>query len=151
MSGMLLEMQNRPDAARQRYEQALAADPNAGVAANNLAMILLNSSGNLDTALRLAQTAKAQLPDVGDVSDTLGLVYYRKGLQPLAIRAFNDGLVKEPNNASFMAHLGLAYAKHGEFAKARETLQKALAISQDFHDVNEARAMLASLTNSGGD
>ena len=32
MSGMLLEMQNRPDAARQRYEQALAADPNAGVA-----------------------------------------------------------------------------------------------------------------------
>jgi Flp pilus assembly protein TadD len=149
MIGMLLEMQKRTDAARQRYEQALSVNPNAGVAANNLAMILVQGGGNLDTALKLAQTARSQLPNVGDVSDTLGLVYYRKGLSTLAVGAFQESVTKEPNNPSFIAHLGLAYAKAGELAKARESLQKAFSLSQDFADAAEARAMLASLGSKG--
>jgi tetratricopeptide (TPR) repeat protein len=150
MIGMLLEMQKRPDAARQRYEQALSVDPNAGVAANNLAMILVQGGGNLDTALKLAQTARSQLPNVGDASDTLGLVYYRKGLAPLAVDAFQESVNKEPNNPAFLAHLGLAYAKSGETAKARESLKKAFAISSNFPDADEARSTLATLVNGRG-
>jgi Flp pilus assembly protein TadD len=114
-------------------------------------MIYVETGGNLDVALKLAQVARAQLPGVPEVSDTLGLVYFRKGLALLAIGAFQDSVAKDPRNPGYHAHLGLAYAKSGEPDKARESLKKAFALGQTFPDVDEAKAALATLTSSRGD
>ena len=69
MIGMLHEARKDRDAARRAYEQALASDPQAGVAANNLAWIYA-ADGKLDEALRLATTAQASLRRRPEAEDT---------------------------------------------------------------------------------
>ena len=85
------EMQGNTAAARQRYEHIVRIDPNAAVACNNLAYIYAEHGGNLDVALQLAQRARQKLPDAPQIADTLGWVYYRKGLAQLAVPMFQRG------------------------------------------------------------
>ena len=144
MIGILLEIENKRDEARKRYEQVIALDSRAPVAANNLAWIYAETGGNLDVALQLAQTAKAQLPDTPEVDDTLGWIYYKKGVQTLAIAAFRASVDKDPKNATYLTHLGLAYAKNGDVLKARETLENALKADPNAHGADEARKVLGA-------
>jgi Tfp pilus assembly protein PilF len=143
--GMILQMQNRLPEAQKQYERALEIDRNAAAAANNLAWMLAEQGANLDSALQLAQTAKSRLPDSPQVDDTLGWVYYKKGLATLAIASFERSVAKDPSNAGYLYHLGLAQLKNGDKVKARESLQKALAAKADFQDAADARKVLAGL------
>ena len=144
MIGVLLEIENKRDEARKRYEQVLALDSRSPVAANNLAWIYAETGGNLDLALQLAQTAKEQLPDTPEVDDTIGWIYYKKGIQTLAIASFRASVDKDPKNATYQTHLGLAYAKNGDMLKARETLGNALKADPNAHGADEARKILGA-------
>ena len=86
--GILLQMQNRLPEAQKKHERVIENNPNAGVAANNLAWLYADQNARLDTALQLAQTAEGQIPDRPEVDDTLGWVYDKKGLATLAIASF---------------------------------------------------------------
>jgi tetratricopeptide (TPR) repeat protein len=145
MVATILDYQNRKDEARKRYEQILAVDPEAPVAANNLAWMLAESGGNLDIALQLAQTATRKLPDNPDVSDTLGWIYYRKGLASHSIPAFQKSVEKNPKSATYRYHLGLAFAKVGDVKSARAELEEAAALAPDSEDGKAARQALESL------
>ena len=142
---ILLELQHKPDEAKARYEKALAVDSHAAVAANNLAQLYADRNENLDTALQLAQTAKAGLPKSPEVDDTLGWVYYKKGLSTLAIEALKQSAAADPQNASYLYHLGLAYKQNGDRFLARQTLEKALKLQPDFSGADDARKALASV------
>ena len=145
MLGMLLQVSNRPVDAEPHYEQALNIDPTAAVAANNLAWIYAETGGSLDTALQLAQTAKLQLPDLPEVDDTLGWIYFKKEMMTLAVPRLEESVRKTPRNPVYLFHLGMAYAKQDQVEKARESLQKALAIDSNFANAEEAKATLATL------
>ena len=69
--------------------------------------------------MQLAQTAKAQLPNQHEVDDTLGWIYYKKGMQTRAIESFENSTLKQPTNALYAYHLGLAYYKNGDTVKAK--------------------------------
>ncbi len=129
---MILQIQNRPAEARARYEKVLAMDPMAAVAANNLAWIYAEDGGNLDVALGLAQTAKSRLANSSEVGDTLGWVYYKKGLPALAVPIFRDSVEQSPTIAIYRYHLGLAYAKNGDRNEARQALEQALHLDPQF-------------------
>ncbi len=77
--------------------------------------------------------------------DTLGWVYYKKGLYDSAIGEFSDSLAKIPDNAAVIYHLGMAYYKKGDTARAREQLEKALSLQTDFPGSEEAKKVLAEL------
>ena len=143
--GIILELQNRTAEAQKKYEEIIQMDPGAAVAANNLAWIYAEQNLNLETALQLAETAKGKLRDVPQVDDTLGWVYYKKGLFPLAISSFERSVKGDPKNAGYHYHLGLAYAKSGDKVKARESLQKAAELGGDSKDATEAKKVLATL------
>jgi tetratricopeptide (TPR) repeat protein len=153
MVGILLELQGKRAEARKQYEEVLALDPRAAVAANNLACIYVDSGGNLDIAQQLAQSAKAMLPNVPQVNDTLGWIFYKKGLtslavEPLRLAVDQDKDPKNPRfqkNPAYQFHLGMALAKSGKNAEARTALQAALALKQPFAGEDEARKTLASL------
>jgi Flp pilus assembly protein TadD len=145
MVGMLLEMQKKLPEARAKYEQIIAIDPHAAVAANNLAWIYAESGENLDVALRLAQTAKSRMPDRAEVNDTLGWIYHKKGLGSQAVVALRDAVDKDPQNASFQYHLGMAHAATGDAVQARAALQKALLLASEFDGAAEAKAALSKL------
>lgn len=146
MAAILLEQEGKHPEARKHYEEALAIDSRAAVPANNLAWLMTETEGDLDVALHLAQTAKAGLPEQPEISDTLGWIYYRKGLTTLAITSLKQSVAANPHNPLFQYHLGLAYAKNGEKDRARQLLQGALAISADFEGANDARTALESIT-----
>ena len=80
MVALILQAQNRPGEAQSQYEHILATSPRSVVAANNLAWLSAERGGNLDVALGLAQTAAQQAPDEPKMNDTLGWIYYKKGL-----------------------------------------------------------------------
>jgi tetratricopeptide (TPR) repeat protein len=144
--GMLFATQHDSGKARAHYERALAIDANAAVAANNLAELTVSEGGNLDVALKLAQTAKARLPNQPEVNDTLGWIYCQKGLASLAIAPLEQSVVKDPENRGYLAHLGIAYAKNGDKVKARGLLERALAHGDDFTEAKDARSALAGLS-----
>ncbi|MBV9508502.1 MAG: tetratricopeptide repeat protein [Acidobacteriia bacterium] len=123
---LALDSVGRKSEARQAYQAALKADPNNGIALNNLAFLLADTGGDLDQALTLAQRAKQLLPNVPDVSDTLGLIYLRKNLSDNAIDIFKDLVTKAPKQSTFRYHLGMALSQKGDKPRALEELQKAL-------------------------
>jgi tetratricopeptide (TPR) repeat protein len=145
LAGVLLQLQHKPNEAKAHFQKALEIDPRAAVAANNLAWLYAEGNENLDIALQLAQTAKAQLPDRHEVDDTLGWVYYKKGLSTLAVAAFQRSVQLQPDNASYVGHLGLAYAQNGDKFKARQSLERALTLKADFDGADEARKVLKSI------
>jgi tetratricopeptide (TPR) repeat protein len=145
LAGVLLQLQNKPNEAKALFQKALDVDSRAAVAANNLAWLYAEDNEKLDIALQLAQTAKAGLPDRHEVDDTLGWVYYKKGLSTLAVAAFQRSVHLQPDNPSYVGHLGLAYAQSGDKDKARQTLERALKIKADFDGADEARKILKSI------
>ena len=136
---------NRRAEAKARYQRVLGIDPNAAVAANNLAWMQAEDGDNLDVALQHAQTAVARLPESAEVSDTLGFVYHAKGLYSQAISAFQTSIKLDPRNPIYHYHLGLSYARSGDAAQAKRSLSSALGLSPSFVVAGDARATLASL------
>ena len=145
MVAMALHAQGRVAEAEKKYEEILRIDSRAPVAANNLANLYLERGANIDVALQLAQTAKGGLPDRPEINDTLGWVYYQKGMMTSAIGPLLQATDKAPGNAVFQYHLGMAYARSGDKLKARATLQAALKLNPAFPGAEEARRTLASL------
>jgi tetratricopeptide (TPR) repeat protein len=143
--GTLYDMQKKFDLSEKHYRAALETNPDFVAAANNLAYLLAIKGDNFDEALGLAQKAKEKLPDNPGVMDTLGLIYYKKGLYDIAIQEFTDSLEKMPDNATIHYHLGMAYYKKGNKELARVELEKALSLNDSFDGSEEARKILAEL------
>jgi tetratricopeptide (TPR) repeat protein len=145
MSGMILQAQGDVSQARDRFERALAVDPRAAVAANNLAWIQAEAGENLDIALQLAQTAVAASPDTPEITDTLGWIYYRKSLPQQAIAQFLRSVERSPETPLYHYHLGLAYILAGEADRGRAALQKGLAVGADPSLAADIQRALADL------
>jgi tetratricopeptide (TPR) repeat protein len=143
--GLLHEMLNEPAKAKEAYEKVVALDSSAGVASNNLAWMYAQDGGDLNVALKLAQAAKAKMPDRPEVNDTLGWIYVKKGLGSLAVQPLQQAISARPQRPAYHYHLGMAYVATGDKQKARESLEKALSLDSNFNGANEARKALADL------
>lgn len=143
--GIIYEKQKRYDLSEKHYRVALEVNPEFAAAANNLAFILADQNKQLDEALSLARMAKEKLPNSPYVMDTLGWVYYKKGLFGSAIGEFSDCLTRIPENPAVIYHLGMAYYKNGDAQKARVALEKALGLDENFNGAEQARQVLAGL------
>jgi len=148
MIAVILRKEGKTEEAVAHYLKVLEIDPNAPIAANNLAWIYAEKGTDLDQAVILARIAKRRLPEVPDVSDTLGWAYYRNGepnMLKLAVPLLQEAVAKVPNNPLFRYHLGAAYAKSGQTADARRELQKALELDSKCVGASESKRLLGSL------
>jgi tetratricopeptide (TPR) repeat protein len=148
MSGIISQVQGQLPLARQRFEQAVAADSHAAVAANNLAWIYVESGEKLGEAMKLAQTAAEALPESAEVLDTLGWVYYKNDLPALAISPLTRAVEKDPKHAVYHYHLGMAQAKAGNTPHAQRSLSRALELGSALPWAKDARAALSSLNTT---
>ena len=146
MVGMILQMQNKTQEAELQFEAILERHPKAAAAANNLARLYADRGQDLDRALTLALLAREQMPEEAQVDDTLGWVYYKKGLPESATPELERSVQKQPGNAVFHYHLGMAYAATGQAAKARRELEHALKLQPQFDGADLARRTLRSLS-----
>lgn len=150
LEGSLWEQKQDLRRAQKAYESALRVKPDDPLASNNLAYVLLETGGNADIALPLAQTARRALPEVSNVADTLGWAFYQKGVYPSAITNLQDALRlsaknKEPENPLYHYHLGMAYAKAEQPGRAREQFERVLKIDPKYVNAAEVRKELAQL------
>jgi tetratricopeptide (TPR) repeat protein len=115
-------MGNHP-AAIARYRSWLEVDGSSVVALNNLAYLVAMESP--DEALKLAQQAVELAPDDAAVRDTMGWVYYRKGIYRSAVEHLKISVAKE-STPQHQFHLAMAYMKVGDHDLGRQMLMTAL-------------------------
>ncbi len=143
--GMVLNSEGKIDEANKEYRKVLALSPKHPLAANNLAANLADGGGNLDEALKFAQIAREAAPEEPSVGDTLGWIYYKKGLIDTAYPLIADAAVKSKNNASIRYHYGMVLAKKGKNKEAAAELKAALALDPKFPGADEAKKTVAGL------
>jgi tetratricopeptide (TPR) repeat protein len=117
------------DAAADYYHRTLAIRADEPVSENNLAALYGDQGrGNAEEAIRLAQDVVRRYPNEPGFADTLGWVYYRKGLNDAAVeqlqRAVTLAAKRGGDNSLYRWHLGAALAAKGDRAAARRELQK---------------------------
>ena len=143
--GMIYDSKKDSEKAQHHYRAALDVDPGFAPAANNLAYLLADLNGDLNEALKLANIAKKANPDDPSIADTLGWVYYKRGLYPNAVSELSFAAEKLPENATVRYHLGMSHLKNGDKEKARQELEKALSLDSSFEGSAEATNALAGL------
>jgi tetratricopeptide (TPR) repeat protein/Zn-dependent protease with chaperone function len=142
---LTLDAGGRMAEARSAYEDALKLDPRNGVALNNLAYLLSETGGDLDQALTYVQRAAQILPNLDEVRDTLGLIYFKKGLTDQAISTFSQLVSKPAAKSSYHYHLALALNQKGDGFGARRELFEALKNSPSAEESRKIDGLLRSL------
>jgi tetratricopeptide (TPR) repeat protein len=157
MIGMLYDAKQDHTAAADSYRKALERDQGTVIAANNLAWLYaVQGIGNLDEAVRLAQGVVQKHPQVAGFVDTLGWVYYKKGLNAVAVEQLQKAVTldeaaankaKVSPSPTYRYHLGMALKAKGDKEGAKRELGVALRLADKvpFRDADEARKALATL------
>jgi len=143
--GELLDGTGKREEAKPIYEQILKIQPDHPVALNNLAFIKAEEGVDLDQALTMAQRALQKLPNSSDVADTLGWIYIKKNLSEDAVRVFKDLVGKEPKNATFHYHFGMALLQKGDRPTAKKELEAAMQNSPSRDEVGKIRDLLQKI------
>ena len=142
--GLVLDSAGKWPEAKQVYSATLKMDPNNAVSLNNLAFLMAEhgDTGDLDTALTMAQKAKQLLPNLPEVSDTLGWIYLKKNLSGDAVDIFKELVAKVPNSSTFRFHLAKAYYQQGDKVRAKSELQSALKLSPTAYEKAQIEDLL---------
>ena len=150
--GILEDTRGNAAAAEQNYRKSLEIDPKMPIAANNLAWLIAEKQGNLDEALKLAQTAVDRNQNVAGYYDTLGWVYHKKGLHLPAVEQLRKAVALDDAEAgnsepAYRLRLGIALASSGDKDSARRevavSLQNGSRLTR--REVQEAKNLLAGL------
>ncbi len=144
----MLNTMGQTDRAIKEYETVLRDNPQALVAANNLASMLADKKGDppsLERALALSRDFEKVAPHPFFL-DTLGWVYLKMGRSDDALRVIRQAVAKAPQHPVLNYHLGMAYYRAGEAKQARIYLEKAVHAGQAFPGLDEARTVLTTLS-----
>jgi len=143
--GLVLDQAGRWTEAKQVYEAVLRLDSNDPVVLNNLAFLMAEHNGDLDDALGKAQRAKQLMPEMTEISDTLGWIFLKKNLSDSALDTFRELVSKAPNQSTYRYHLGMALAQKGDKIKAIQELQEALKYNPSKNERDQIQQLLSKL------
>ena len=110
--------------AKAEYEAMIEANPDNGIALNNLAWMYAEEGD--PRAVEYAERAVALLPESGNVADTLGWALYKSGENSRAIEVLRGAVEMTPADPTIRYHLALALAAAGENAEALKLLREVL-------------------------
>ncbi len=146
----LFERLGKTEDAIQVYEDELRKNPEADVAANNLAMLLITYKKD-SQSLDRAKTLSARFAGSTNAAflDTYGWVLYKRGESAAAVTALQTALSKTPDSPISLYHLGMAQASAGQDDAARESLMRSLKSGKSFFGMDEAKATLDKIATVG--
>jgi len=154
--GILEESLGNALDAEKEYRRALEIAPGSPIAANNLAWLLAANGGNLDEALRLAQTVVNKNQSIAGYHDTLGWIYFKKELYSPAVEQFKRAVALDEaesnrsgnqTNSAYRLRLGMALASAGDKPSARREVEISLQNGRNLseQETQDAKNLLASL------
>jgi tetratricopeptide (TPR) repeat protein len=133
MAGVL-EALGRLDEAQERYESILAEYPDAIDAASRLAVLLVTRGRSANVARHVLGEALRVAPGDPRVSDAYGWVQLHREQVPAALQFLQSATRQEPDNPTYLYHLGVAYSRAGQAALARDAFTRALRLGTAFPD-----------------
>jgi len=110
----------------ESMKKVISLDPDHASALNYLGYTYAEMGENLDEAEQLTNKALSLKPDDGFITDSLGWVYYKKGLYRQAVETLEKAVELTSYDPVITQHLGDAYIKDRQYKKALETYKKAL-------------------------
>lgn len=137
--------------AMESYRAALRVDPEQLAAANNLAMMLLQQTNQIDEAYQVISVAQKKYPNHAAIADTLGWVLYHRGEYRAAKEALMRSLALQPDNPETLYHLGATCFALGDMTEAERNLNLALGRSSTFSGADKARELLHGLATKNGE
>jgi tetratricopeptide (TPR) repeat protein len=140
-----MESVGQEHVALKLYRHAQELQPADPRVLNNLAYAIVETNGNIDEAMRLAQFAVKNSPDQPNFADTLGCVYLKKNLTDGAVQLFSTLVKKHPDDPTFRYHLGAALFQKGDVEGARVALRVALGNKPAKDEADQIRQLLARL------
>ncbi|HWP47072.1 MAG TPA: tetratricopeptide repeat protein [Candidatus Limnocylindrales bacterium] len=137
--GLAYSLQNNPEAAMEAYQQAIRLDPKYGKAYFNLGTLFLKKGellapdspdlpDVLAKAVECLEYAVRYLPDSTKALWNLYEAYRLNAQFDKALAILLKLKEIESEDASLMNHLGICYAKLGDYDHAIESWEKALAL-----------------------
>ncbi|MEM7540198.1 MAG: tetratricopeptide repeat protein [Pseudomonadota bacterium] len=141
-----LERTGRLDEAIAQYEGILEQTPDSLVAANNLAMLLIEYREDSPSWERARDLAKAlRTSNQAAFLDTVGWIEYRFEAYAEAVQFLEKAVEAAPDAAILRYHLGMAYFAQGNKVQARDHLARAVEAEVDFKGVDEAKTTLEAI------
>lgn len=89
-------------------------------------------SGRFDEAERLWRALAETHPELGGVHANLGLLHVRAGRPADAVAALERAVQASPTQPRFFNELGIAHRNNGQFDKAKDAYERALALDANF-------------------
>lgn len=145
LKGTLLDKAGRRQEAIQAYRGVVELRPENVIALNNLAYLLAVEGQDLDQALNFAQQAKEYNPENGLVDDTLGWVFYLRGVYDTAVIHLQSAARRNPDNAAVQFHLAMAQAKAGNLEAGRKAYEAGMQLNANAPEAAQARSVLEDM------
>jgi tetratricopeptide (TPR) repeat protein len=139
--GNLEDKKGNSSAAIDQFRKVVDAEPDNAQALNNLAYLLAENSAQREEALKYAQRAVELAPEDPAYGDTLGWILYQKGLYGNAVK-YLERAGASRSNVVWKYHLAMAYAKAGQVAQSKTTLQAALKLNPNLPEAKIAQELV---------
>jgi len=127
--GVLLDKSGDKESCMKEMKKILEINPNHAETANYIGYTYAEQGIRLDEAMNLIQKAAKLKPGSGYIIDSLGWVYFQKGLYDEAVHHLERAIELTPDDPTINEHLGDAYRKKKEYKKALQMYEKALTLN----------------------
>jgi len=148
--GIVYDLDGLKSLSIEEMKTIIQLDPEHANAMNYLGYTYAEMGENLDEAERLVKEALKYRPEDGFFTDSLGWVYYKKGLIDQAVVLLEKAVGLEPNDPVILEHLGDAYLKANDKTKALELYNRSLSEQkEDKERQAEIEKKIKALTGKG--
>ena len=134
---LILDTTHQDEQAAACYRRALEADPMLAQAHNNLAMILVDTGGDPDQAIKHAHAACRTQPRDASYLDTLALAHLAANQPDPAVTAMQKAVRIAPARTSLRINLAWALHQAGRHADALRQLDQALGADPDLDQLTD--------------
>jgi tetratricopeptide (TPR) repeat protein len=127
--GVLLDKSGDKESCLDQMRGILEIDPNHADSLNYIGYTYADQGIRLDEAMEMIQRALMIKPDSGYIIDSLGWVYYQKGLYDEALSHLQRAAELTAGDPTINEHLGDAYFKKKQLRESLAYYKKALSLN----------------------
>jgi tetratricopeptide (TPR) repeat protein len=145
--GVVYDKWDKKEASMEVMRKVIALDPKHANALNYLGYTYADLGLNLDEAERLVKEALKYKPNDGYITDSLGWVYYKKGMFQEALKYLKKAVKLVPDDPIMLEHVGDTYLKLNDKENALKFYEQSLKRKEK--DKEALKKKINELTGDG--
>ncbi|MBF0467722.1 MAG: tetratricopeptide repeat protein [Desulfamplus sp.] len=146
-TGIIADKSGDKDGCIKAMKRVIELDPDHSSALNYLGYTYAELGTNLDEAEVLVTRSLELKPNDGYITDSLGWVYYKKGMYDKAIEILEKAVMLSSEDPVITEHLADAYREKKMYSQALEAYRKALSKNQNPENKTALEKKIDEITN----